>query len=106
MTRTRTYTRFLVGEDAPDAVEVSKGASVPNHLGNIALRLNTTDPRLVEIDMTVVPPALHLREAPVALLFGETGPDGKFVQYDNELSRRQSIATGEYIGPGTELRIY
>lgn len=105
MTYTRPQTRFLVGEKAPDAVEVNEGASVLNHLGNISLKINPTNLLHLEIDTTVEPPELHFREAPVTLVFGVTNPDGEFVVYNNELSRRQSIATGVYVGPGSVLNI-
>jgi hypothetical protein len=96
----------MAGESAPTAIEVNEGASIPNHLGNITLRPNAIDPNCIILDVEAVPPTLHLRKAPVTLLFGETNLDGEFVEYNNELSRRQSIATGIYIGPGSELKIY
>jgi len=109
-TRTRTYTIFTAGEAAPDPREALGGSLVPNELGNIALtgfRVNQLNPRSeVNLDLTVEPPVLHLRDAITTAIFGYTDESkGEFVENDNELSRSEREITGTYTGPGSELKI-
>ncbi len=106
MTRTRSYTRFMVGEIAPTPAEVMEGVSVPNDLGNIMLKPDIDASGYIKIDTSVEPPVLQLDKAPVTLLFGETITGGLFRQYENELATRYTTASGTYAGAGSVLKIY
>jgi hypothetical protein len=82
---------------------------VPNHLGNMVLQGFRVNPlnrdSEVSLDLSIDPPALHLREALTTALFGAADESGHFVEFDNEASRSEREVTGIYTGPSSELFI-
>ncbi len=103
-----TVTRFLVGENAPDAVGADAGQIIPNTYGNVALKGFMADPldseSEVRLDASVEPPVLHLKNALTTTLFGFTNKEtGMFVNYSHELPLAEHIVSGAYVGPGSEL---
>lgn len=108
-TSTRTATTFTAGEHAPSAVEVHTGAQVVNQYGNIALQGLVIDPgdrmSQIELDTSVEPPVLRLENVFVTALFGDTDSNGKFVQSGHELNQTSQRVSGDYAGPGSELKL-
>ncbi len=103
-----TVTRFLVGENAPNAIEADAGQIIPNTYGNIALKGFIADPldrdSEVRLDTSVEPPVLHLMNALTTTLFGYINEGtGEFVVYSHELPMAEHIVSGQYTGPGSEL---
>ena len=99
----------MVGENAPSAADAKTGEIIINNYGNVALRGFLADPldkrSEVRLDTSVEPPVLHLKNALTTTLFGYTNSDGKFVNFDYELSHATHIVSGTYTGPGCKLEL-
>ena len=105
----RTGVTFTAGESAPDAKEAISGALIVNELGNVGIKgfRVAHNPRSeVKLDLTVEPPVLHLKDAVIESLGGYIDPKtNEFVVHENQAYPNQFEATGDYIGPGSELFI-
>lgn len=106
----RIKSRFLCGEQAPSPLEVVNGGIlIPNHLGNLALRIPELTPDAsggaFTLDTTVEPPELRFVRANVEVQFGQPDPQGNFVQFDHELPSGRHMISGVYTGPGSELSV-
>lgn len=108
-TSTRTSTTFTASEHAPTATEVFEGAPVVNRYGNLALTDLVTDPNdresNIELDTSVEPPALRLKNVLATVQFGNIAAGGEFAQqtyFPNQMTQK---VNGDYTGPDSTLRL-
>ena len=102
--------RFTAADHAPSAIDAHDGMPIVNNYGNIALKEIVVDPlnprSIVELDETVEPPVLRLRNVMMSTLFGYFDEDKQeFVQHENEMNQGEHIVSGDYTGPGSLLDI-
>lgn len=108
-TSTRTSTTFTAGEFAPNASEAFDGAIIVNELGNLAITELVADPNdrdsHIELDSSVEPPVLRLKNVLATLQFGDTDSSGEFTQQTFSPNQMTQKVNGDYVGPESELKL-
>ena len=97
--------RFTAHDTAPNAEEAYNGVLIPDALGIHALRSYYHGSEFAVLDTSTEPPTLRFEEAPVEYIEGSLySAEGKFEPYGDSDSVHLFQVTGEYTGPGSELK--
>jgi hypothetical protein len=97
---------FIVHVTAPNAESAYNGALIPDELGVYALRSYLHGFECAVLDTSTEPPTLRLEETGMTFIEGSLYNDAReFIPYDDKDSVFSCVATGNYTGPGSKLKL-